>query len=65
MIDDRLKKTSTSHTFFLNKRGYAGFISCRSCGKVFKCPHCDISLYTSYKSLWQRIGLSLLWIQTA
>ena len=29
---------------FLNKRGYAGFISCRSCGYVMKCPHCDISL---------------------
>ena len=29
---------------FLNKRGYAGFISCRACGHVMKCPHCDISL---------------------
>lgn len=29
---------------FLNRRGYAGFISCRSCGYVMKCPHCDISL---------------------
>ncbi|MDL2295310.1 primosomal protein N' [Lachnospiraceae bacterium OttesenSCG-928-E19] len=29
---------------FLNRRGYAGFISCRSCGYVVKCPHCDISL---------------------
>ncbi len=29
---------------FLNRRGYAGFISCRSCGHVMKCPHCDVSL---------------------
>lgn len=29
---------------FLNRRGYAGFVSCRSCGYVMKCPHCDVSL---------------------
>lgn len=29
---------------FLNKRGYSGFISCRSCGFVYKCRHCDVSL---------------------
>lgn len=29
---------------FLNRRGYAGFVSCRSCGYVAKCPHCDVSL---------------------
>ena len=29
---------------FLNRRGYAGFLSCRSCGHVIKCPHCDVSL---------------------
>lgn len=29
---------------FLNRRGYAGFVSCRSCGQVLKCPHCDVSL---------------------
>ncbi len=29
---------------FLNRRGYAGFLSCRSCGYVVKCPHCDVSL---------------------
>ena len=28
---------------FLNRRGYAGFVSCRSCGHVMKCPHCDVS----------------------
>lgn len=29
---------------FLNRRGYAGFVTCRSCGFVAKCPHCDVSL---------------------
>jgi len=29
---------------FLNRRGYAGFVSCRECGFVLKCPHCDVSL---------------------
>lgn len=29
---------------FLNRRGLMGFISCRSCGHVIKCPHCDVSL---------------------
>lgn len=29
---------------FLNRRGYSGFISCRSCGYVMRCPHCSVSL---------------------
>lgn len=29
---------------FLNRRGYSGFLACRSCGHVFMCPHCDVSL---------------------
>jgi len=29
---------------FINRRGFLGFVSCRSCGQVIKCPHCDISL---------------------
>lgn len=29
---------------FLNRRGYAHFVSCRSCGYVEKCEHCDVSL---------------------
>lgn len=28
----------------LNRRGYAPLMYCRSCSKVAKCPHCDISL---------------------
>lgn len=29
---------------FLNRRGMAGFVSCRECGEAVKCPHCDVSL---------------------
>ncbi len=29
---------------FLNRRGFSTFITCRSCGYVAKCPHCEISL---------------------
>lgn len=42
-IADRLEKGEQT-MLFLNRRGYAGFISCRSCGHVVKCPHCDVSL---------------------
>lgn len=43
MIQDRLDRKEQS-MLFLNRRGYAGFISCRECGHVIKCPHCDVSL---------------------
>ncbi len=42
-IEDRLAKKEQV-MLFLNRRGYAGFVSCRSCGHVMKCPHCDVSL---------------------
>lgn len=43
LIEDRLNKKEQI-ILFINRRGYAGFISCRSCGHVMKCPHCDVSL---------------------
>ena len=39
----RLEKGQQS-ILFLNRRGLAGFVTCRSCGHVEKCPHCDVSL---------------------
>ena len=51
IISNRLKSLITDRLLarqqvilFLNRRGYAGFVSCRSCGYVVKCPHCDVSL---------------------
>ncbi|MBO5031708.1 MAG: primosomal protein N' [Lachnospiraceae bacterium] len=43
LIEDRLKKGEQT-MLFINRRGYAGFVSCRACGYVMKCPHCDVSL---------------------
>lgn len=43
LIEDRLNK-SEQIMLFINRRGYAGFISCRSCGHVMKCSHCDVSM---------------------
>ena len=42
-IEDRLRRGQQS-MLFINRRGFAGFVSCRSCGFVPKCPHCDVSL---------------------
>jgi primosomal protein N' (replication factor Y) len=28
----------------LNRRGWSNFVSCRSCGKVWGCPECDVAL---------------------
>lgn len=43
LLEDRLNKGEQA-MLFINRRGLAGFVSCRSCGYVFKCPHCDVSL---------------------
>jgi primosomal protein N' (replication factor Y) len=29
---------------FIHRRGYSTHVSCRSCGYVMPCPHCDVSL---------------------
>ncbi len=42
-IRDRLDKNEQV-MLFLNRRGLSGFVSCRACGEVIKCPHCDVSL---------------------
>lgn len=43
LLEQRLEKGQQS-MLFINRRGYAGFVSCRACGQVIKCPHCDVSL---------------------
>lgn len=43
LMEERLEKKQQI-MLFLNRRGVAGFMSCRSCGYVVKCPHCDVSL---------------------
>lgn len=43
LMEERLKK-GEQIMLFMNRRGYANFVSCRSCGENMKCPHCDVSL---------------------
>ncbi len=43
LLQDRMSKGQQS-MLFINRRGLAGFVSCRACGHVMKCPHCDVSL---------------------
>ena len=43
LMEDRLEKGQQT-MLFINRRGVAGFMSCRACGYVVKCPHCDVSL---------------------
>ena len=43
MMEDRLKQ-GQQIMLFMNRRGYANFVSCRSCGEAMRCPHCDVSL---------------------
>ena len=42
-IQERLKRKEQI-ILFLNRRGFSTFVSCRSCGYVFKCNECDISM---------------------
>ncbi len=42
-MNDRLEN-GQQIMLFLNRRGSSSFVSCRSCGEAFKCPHCDVTL---------------------
>ncbi|MDE7415365.1 MAG: primosomal protein N' [Lachnospiraceae bacterium] len=54
LIEDRLKKREQT-MLFINRRGYAGFVSCRACGHVMKCPHCDVSL-SEHTDRYQKVS---------
>ena len=43
LMEERLAR-GEQIMLFMNRRGYANFVSCRSCGENMKCPHCDVSL---------------------
>lgn len=42
-IADRLSKNEQV-VLLINRRGYSGYVTCRSCGYIFKCPDCGITL---------------------
>lgn len=43
LMEDRLVNGQQT-MLFINRRGVAGIMSCRACGYVVKCPHCEVSL---------------------
>ena len=40
----RMKTEGNQGLLFIHRRGHSSFVSCRSCGTVIMCPHCDVSL---------------------
>lgn len=39
-----LQENDQQGILFIHRRGHSTFVSCRSCGEVLECPHCDVSL---------------------
>jgi primosomal protein N' (replication factor Y) len=39
-----LKERGEQAVVLVPRRGYSSFLSCRSCGEVVQCPHCDVAL---------------------
>ena len=40
----RLRENGEQAVVLVPRRGYSSFLSCRSCGEVVQCPHCDVAL---------------------
>ena len=40
----QLRRDAGKAIVLLNRRGWANFLSCRSCGRVWQCPDCDVAL---------------------
>ncbi len=46
-LQDAIRNLQTNRQqgiLFIHRRGYSTHVSCRSCGFVMDCPHCDVSL---------------------
>lgn len=41
---EELVEKGNQGILFIHRRGHSSFVSCRSCGFVMECPHCDVSL---------------------
>jgi primosomal protein N' (replication factor Y) len=39
-----LRRAGGKAILMLNRRGWSNFLSCRSCGRVWLCPNCDVAL---------------------
>ena len=40
----RVRESRGKAIVLLNRRGWSNFLSCRSCGRVWSCPDCDVAL---------------------
>jgi primosomal protein N' (replication factor Y) (superfamily II helicase) len=45
---ENIQETRQQAILFVSRRGHSTFVSCRSCGYVAECPHCDVSLSYHY-----------------
>ena len=41
---ENLRSSGGQAVVLVPRRGYSSFLSCRSCGEVVQCPHCDVAL---------------------
>jgi primosomal protein N' (replication factor Y) len=41
---DAVRRRGEKAIVLLNRRGWSNFLSCRLCGRVWECPHCDVTL---------------------
>jgi primosomal protein N' (replication factor Y) len=41
---DAVKRERAKAVVLVNRRGWSPFLDCRVCGRVWKCPDCDVSL---------------------
>ena len=41
---DAVRRREEKAIVLLNRRGWSNFLSCRSCARVWECPHCDVTL---------------------
>ncbi len=44
----KIEEENKQGILFITRRGHSTFVSCRSCGYVIECPHCDVSLSYHY-----------------
>jgi primosomal protein N' (replication factor Y) (superfamily II helicase) len=39
-----VRRAGAKAIVLVNRRGWSNFLSCRACGRVWMCPHCDVAL---------------------
>lgn len=45
---EKIQTEKKQGILFISRRGHSTFVSCRTCGYVIECPHCDVSLSYHY-----------------